>query len=126
MRDFWDVKERERREEQQFTDKLRQYDDALLVIEKTTALRTSSGYTDFVKAIENLRDGAQKRLVSDDSYTDAGLRESRGRVRALNDILSLLVGTNAGDLLAERRASLQNELDDVLKRRPKPREESST
>lgn len=125
MRDIWDIRSREKAEEKQFTDKLRQYDEALEVIKRSSALRSAAGFTDFVKSIENLRDSAQRRLVSEDGYTDAGLREARGRVRALNDILSLLVGTNAGDLLAARRQALQNDFDDVLKRRPKPHKEPS-
>ncbi len=120
---LWDVRSREQAEDHQYREKIRQYDEALDVIRKATALRTSPGYDDFVKAVENLRDGAQRRHFADDSYTDPGLRESRGRVRAISDVLGLLLGTNAAELLAERRKALQNEFDDVQKRRPKPREE---
>lgn len=120
---FWDVRSKEAEEERRLREGIKSLELSLGVIKRAQSMRTASGYREFVESVASLRDNSQRNLVADDRLTDAGMREARGRVRALNDILGLLESEQASQQLEEKLAAMQNELDAAMKRRPKPREE---
>lgn len=120
---FWDVRAREEQEELALSKAVAGYDAELDLMKKAEAMRLSSGYADFVKAIERLRDLTTKRLVGDDRTTNDGLRELRGEAKALGRVLELLSTGKAAELLEARRAQMQNALDEAKRRRPQPKPE---
>ena len=123
--DLWDVKAREKEEEDRLRTEIKGIEGGLALIKASAAMRTATGYRDFVSAITSMRDIARSLLVSSDRLTDAGLRESRGRVRALNEVLGLLESDRAPQVLEDRLKAVQNELEAAMVRRPIKREEST-
>lgn len=123
--DIWNVKAREKEEEDRLLTEIKGIEGGLALIKASVAMRTATGYRDFVSAITSMRDIARSLLVSSDRLTDAGLRESRGRVRALNEVLGLLESDRASQVLEDRLKAVQNELEAAMVRRPIKREEST-
>lgn len=121
---FWDVRQHEEREERLFRQAIDEHQRRLAIVKRAEALRSATGFDDFVKAVESLRDQARVVMDTDEKLTDAGLREQRGKVRALTAILGLLKGQDMAQHLAREIKGLQNRLDEALKRRPIPREET--
>tara|TARA_R110000803_G_scaffold48198_9_gene100101 strand:- start:1461 stop:1853 length:393 start_codon:yes stop_codon:yes gene_type:complete len=115
---IWDVKAREKVEEDRIRATIKGLEGGIAVVKASVAMRTSSGYAAFVGAVTSLRDISRSSLVADNTLTDAGLRESRGRVRALNEVLGLLESDKASAELEGRLQVAQNELDAVLHQRP--------
>lgn len=116
--DLWNVKAREEAEEAHLRSVITGLKGGIELVKASIAMRTSSGYADFLKACTSLRDISRSTLVHDNALTDAGLRESRGRVRALNEVLGLLSSDTAAAELEGRLEVAQNELDAALQRRP--------
>ena len=115
---IWNVKAREQAEEARIRAVIKGLEGGIAVVKASVAMRTSSGYKAFLEAVTSLRDISRSSLVSDNGLTDAGLRESRGRVRALNEVLGLLESDRAAVELEGRLKVAQNELEAVLKQRP--------
>lgn len=118
---FWDVKGRERDEEVSLRRQIAAIDAELEVTRRTEAVRHAAGFSDFLKSLETMHRVARERLVGDERLTNEGLREQRGRVRGLESVLALLTNSKEPKQLAERRAALQNVLDEAMRRRPKPK-----
>lgn len=115
---IWNVKAREQAEEARIRAVIKGLEGGIAVVKASVAMRTSSGYKAFLEAVTSLRDISRSSLVSDNGLTDAGLRESRGRVRALNEVLGLLESDRAASELEGRLKVAHAELDAVLKQRP--------
>lgn len=120
---FWDVKAHEDEEDRRFRQAISDVENQLALVRRTEALRSATGFSDFVAAVERLRDASRRTLEADSRLTNEGMREERGRIRAFMEILGLLNGQDVGDRLAAKLADLQNRHSDVLQRRPKPRED---
>lgn len=120
--DFWDIRERERAEEASLRKAIDILDATINFAKRAQAIRTAAGYNDFVASIRQLHVSAMSKLATDATLNNDALRELRGRVSALADLLSLVTSERATDLLEARKLQVQNDLDDALKRRPKPRE----
>jgi len=116
--ELWNVKAREQAEEARIRAVIKGLEGGIAVVKASVAMRTSSGYKAFLDAVTSLRDISRSALVQDNALTDAGLRESRGRVRALNEVLGLLESDRAASELEGRLEVAQNELAELLKRRP--------
>ena len=123
---FWSVVERERAEETNLRREIAATEAQLDVIRRVDALKHAAGFSDFLKSLERMHKTAREKLVGDERLTDQGLREQRGRVKGLESVLTLLTSSGEQKLLAERRESLQNALDEALKRRPKPKREETS
>lgn len=122
---FWSVRERERLETERLERDIMQLQAQLDTVKRVEALRHSPGFQDFLTSVKGLHALAREALVGDESYTDQGLREARGRVRALESVLALLTKTTIADTLAQQLAERKNLLAEALRRRPKPKPEES-
>lgn len=123
---FWDVRSHEKEEEAAFARQIDDLSKAIDVGKKASQIRHAAGFTALVSAIEDLRNVAARKMVSDDSLTNDGLREMRARVKALEDVLTLMTKENITDHLEARRAQSQNDLTVALSRRPKKQNEVTT
>jgi len=123
---FWDVKAREKAEEEALAGEIRSIEAALSVVQKATALRHAPGFQDFVKALESMHQTARHGLENDLKLTDAGLRERRGYVRGLSDAISILTREGQTEQLAKQLQQRQNLLAEARSRRPQPRTEVTT
>lgn len=120
---FWDIRSREAAEERELKQQLEGIQRALQLGNRARALRGGEGFKEFVRAVEDLHDHALRRLARAELGNDA-LREVRGKVEALRDVLALLQDTDRSlEILAAREQGLQNQLSAVLRARPKPRSE---
>lgn len=119
---FWSISERERVEEVNLRREIATVDAQLDVIRRRELVQHAPGFTDFLKSLQALHVVTREKLVGDGKLTDQGLREVRGSVKGIESVLALLTSSTEGKQLAERRAELQNALQEALKRRPKPKE----
>ncbi|MCP4899955.1 MAG: hypothetical protein GY906_23550 [bacterium] len=119
---FWDVRAQEKAEEQAFERQITDLDKAIAVGQKANQIRNAAGFSAFVKAVEDLRNVACHKMVTDTTLTNDGLREMRSRVRSLDDVLALLTKENITDHLEARRAASQNDLEAARRRRPTKQE----
>lgn len=123
---FWDV----RRREQDEIDALQR--DVLActlqidLLKKAEAIRHAPGFHDFLTALKGMHSLERDKLVGDNRFTNDGLRELRGRVKALESVLSLLTKPQTTGVLAERLEASKNALAEALKRRPRPKTEDKT
>lgn len=123
---FWNVRDREAHEESFLRREIAQTQAQIEVRKRALALTHATGFQDFIKSLQVLHAANRERLVGDESLTDAGLREMRGRVRGIESVLSILTASDTDKVLAERLAERKNQLDEALKRRPRQRNEVST
>ena len=120
---FWDIKAQEEAEERILRDKIDTIQRKIGLCRRATALKGSPGFLEFLEATRALHEKALARLASGLMDNDA-LREQRGRVMALRDVLTGLERSDdAVQQLAVQEAELQNQLKAVLHARPKPRSE---
>lgn len=122
---FWSIQERERRELEQLERDMLSIQAQIDVARRVEVLRHAPGFQDFLVAVQGLHALAREKLVGDESYTNEGLREARGRVRGLESVLALLTKPTVADQLAQDLAQRKNQLAEALRRRPKPKQESS-
>lgn len=120
---FWNIKEQERQREKLLQDKIRSYESAIQLARRAEAIHNAPGFSDFLRAIEDVR-GVAVRTLSHGTLNANEIWEQRGRVQALGDILALLGNRQSIEMLESQRAILQNALEQELKRRPKPKEKS--
>jgi len=120
---FWDIREQEALQERILRDKIDTVQRKLNLCRRSLALRGAAGFKDYLEATRELHQKALAKLVGG-HLDDGALREQRGRVMALRDVL---VGLEKSDVaaqqLAEEESKLQNQLKAVLHARPKPRSE---
>lgn len=121
MEVFWDVKERERQEEASLRKALEILEASILLSKRAVAIRTAPGFSALVDQLRKLHGAAMSKLATDMTLTNDAIREQRGRVGALADLISLLTNEQSTDLLEARMAQVQNDLDAALQRRPKPK-----
>jgi len=121
---FWDVREHEAAEERELEKQIDSLSAAIDLGRRALQIRNAPGFQGFLEAVTDLRDVAVRKLARDNKLTDAGMREQRGCVQALEDVLSLLTSEQMVDLLEAQRQSRQNTLEGALRRRPKPREDT--
>lgn len=120
---LWNVKAQEEAEERQLTDQIDSIQRAINLGRRSSALKNAAGFQDFVKAVTDLHTHAVRKLVVS-SFDDSALREQRGKVQALRDVLAVLERADAAvEQLAAQEAELQNQLKAVRHARPKPRSE---
>jgi hypothetical protein len=122
---FWSVKEREKEEELRLQAEIDGLKARIDMARRVASLQQATGFSDFVKAVRSLRDQELAGLVNDKALTDAGMREQRGRVKALDQVLSILTRDAVNVTLAEQLVERQNLMDEALKRRPIPRPEAT-
>jgi hypothetical protein len=119
--DFWSVQRREEEELRDLSHKLEGTERALNLAKRILAIRNAPGFQDFVDAVNDLQQHADRQLVgclASDSY----MRHLQGKAQALRDVMALLSRTeNTATLLARQQKDLQNALDAARERRPKPR-----
>jgi hypothetical protein len=123
---FWNVRARELDEERRLQADIDSVEASIVLAKKSVAIRNAPGFEDFLKAIKGLHSSSLVDLVTDAKLTDQGLREQRGRVRALEDVISLLTKSSMLEMLETHLAARKSLLEDVLKRRPKPKQEATT
>jgi len=120
---FWDVKAQEREEERAIAAEIDGLQRVIALGRRTAALKQSVGFQDFQKAINDLLDYSTKKLIRN-TMSNEEMREQRGKVEALQDILAILDRADETvGLLAAREAELQNQLAAVRKARPVSRSE---
>jgi len=120
---FWDVRAQEAQEERSILDQIDSIQRAINLGRRSQALKNAAGFQDFLKAVTDLHTHALKRLAVS-PFDDAALREQRGRVQALRDVLAVLERADtAVTQLAAQEQELQNQLKAVRHARPKPRSE---
>jgi hypothetical protein len=117
------VQARERAEEDHLRREILEITVQLDTVKRVEALRNAPGFQDFVKSVQAQHTLSREKLVGDNRLTNDGLREQRGRVKALESVLSLLTKTQIVDTLAEQLAERKNLLAEALRRRPKPKPE---
>lgn len=119
--DFWNIRAHEAEEERKFRAAIKDCDEKIALLRRAEALRSATGFGDFLNSVEAMHRSARHSLETDPKLTDAGMREERGRARAFAEILSVLRSSDAAEHLAAQRQELQNRLDEALERRPIPR-----
>lgn len=122
---FWDVRAREHEEERRLRQDIATIRSQMEVQSRVMALRQAAGFTDFLKSVTALRDASLSKLVNDDRYTDQGIREQRGRVRSLNDMLTLLTVDPVAQTLASQLKEREDLLAEALRRRPQPQQQEA-
>ena len=120
---FWDVKARENLEEESYRRAIAELHAQLDLARRVESLRHQAGFKEFLESVTTIHKVARERLVGDDQLTDAGLREQRGKVRGLESVLALLTKPTIAETLAFRIQSLQNQMNEAIKRRPQPKTE---
>lgn len=120
---LYDVKAQERAEDETLKQRRDQIERSMAVSRRALALRSAPGYEDFVKEVENChRAVARDLLVAKIDNND--LRETRGRARGLQDILTLLTKADLSmTALEQQLKDLQDEEQAMMRRRPKARPE---
>lgn len=121
---FWNIKERERVEEESLQRRALQIQAQIDVVKRVEQIRHAPGFTEFLNAIKGMHALEREKLVGDDKLTDIGLREVRGRVRGLESVLALLTKPQITETLAAQLAECKNQLAEALRRRPKPKPET--
>jgi len=116
---FWNVRERERKEVDQLQRRCLEIQAQVDVATRTETIRHAPGFEDVLKALKAMHVLAREKLVGDDSLTDIGLRECRGRVRGLESVLALLTKPTVTEALAKELQDCKTQLAETLRRRPK-------
>lgn len=120
---FWDVRAQERDEEDALKRKLGDVQRVMALGRRALALKGAAGFQDFLKAVGDLHAHGLMRLARAPLDNDT-LREQRGRVSALRDVLQLLEKSEESvERLAVAESDLQTQLKAALHARPKPRSE---
>ena len=120
---LWDIRAQERAEEEHLLAQIDSVQRAINLGRRAASMRNASGFQDFIQAVTDLHSHALKRLAVG-TFDDMGLREQRGRVQALRDVLGILERSDvAVEQLVAREEDLQNQLRAVRHARPKPRSE---
>lgn len=118
---LWDVKQAERQETDFLRRSIDTLDRAIGLATKAQALEHAPGYAEFVKAVEGVRDHAFRELLGTEKGSDY-MHRVQGRCQAFDNVLTLLQRSRKNtELLVARRGELQNQLDEAMRRRPKPR-----
>lgn len=120
---FWNVLERERLEIETLERECLSLQTQIDLAKRVESIRHAPGFTDFLQAVKGMHSLARERLVGDERLTDAGLREQRGKVRALESVLALLTTPQVNETLASQLAERKNLLATALRRRPKNNED---
>lgn len=118
---FQDIREQERVHLARLEADIASQAAALELAHKASMLSGQAGFAEFMKALDDVISVATKRLTYD-RFTDAELREQRGRVMAFNEVKRLAKPAPENvQQLALRLEALQNAHQEALKRIPKPR-----
>jgi hypothetical protein len=120
---FWDVREQEAVEERVLRDKIDTVQRRIGLCRRARALQGAAGFAELLEATRGLYEKALNKLATA-VLDDGALREQRGRVMALRDVLAgMEKSDDAVQHLAAQEVELQNQLKAVLHARPKPRSE---
>lgn len=85
---FWDIRTHENNRTAQIQAEIDKVERALNLAKRIQSLKSSAGYQDYVKAVQDLREAAEKAMVGSDEERE--VMDLRIRVRVLDDILSLM------------------------------------
>lgn len=125
---FWNVKAREEQQLKALRARLDQIERTVEMGRKAKALETSMGYQDFVKATESLKDGVVNQILGvnpSDPGSGHLLWQMKGKAQALNDVMALLTNATARIPALEAEGErIQNEIAEVTKRIPQPKEQA--
>lgn len=121
---FWSVADREQHEEQKLLQQIDQLQRAINLRNRAQAIRSATGFQEVVTSLEAIISKAVHNLESDRNLTNEGLREMRGYVRGLKDVLALLTRSDPSDHLDRQLAQCNDLLNETRKRRPKRTEVS--
>ena len=120
MTDIWNLRAQEDRALLELDNGIASVSKALDMARRASALRDSSGFPDFIAALDGVIRFAEDRMISAD-LSDHELREARGQATAYRRVRTMLTSTDSADVLASKLEELQNRRSEVSKRIPKPR-----
>ena len=120
--EFWDVRARERQEDEALQRQAREIQLAIDVGRRVAALQHAAGFRELIEALKGLHSASRHKLESSTDLTDAGLREQRGYTRGLADVIALMTKEGVTEDLAEQLRRCQNLQAEALRRRPKKQE----
>lgn len=120
---FWDIRQRERQEDEVLDARVKQVQRAMDVVRRVSAVKNAAGFQELLEAMRSLRKGSLHKLENDKSLTDAGLREQRGYTRGLSDVIGLMEKDQALDDLAQQLKEAQTAQAEALRRRPPTKRE---
>lgn len=115
---LWDVRAREKAEEKELLDRIDQSQRAINLGRRALALKSATGYSDFLKALRDAKLHAERAFLACHDSNDT-LRYRQGRVQGITDVLILLdQSENAVEQLAAQIERDQTELTELRKHRP--------
>jgi hypothetical protein len=115
---FWDIRAHEQAEEDSISRQITSLQKAIEMGRRVAQIRHAPGFKEFLDATKDLRDAAVRKLVTDGTFTNEGLREQRGRVNGLDDVIALMTRPQLVEALAEKLAQCETALQQVRSRRP--------
>lgn len=123
MTSIWDVKGREKQEDDQIAQRRSQIEGAISLAKRAAALQNHPDHKAFLTALKGVRAAEISELINEGTLSDSQLHTRRGRIQGMNDILYLLESTSNNSLLLEAElADLKQKQEDLAKRRPNPME----
>lgn len=120
--DFWDVRSAEEAQIRQLQAEVESLTKAVNLAKANDKIRNSLGYSELLTSMQALLDANKEKLAKSAYESNDLLREQRGKVQALSDIIDLMTKKQPIQHLEDRLASRQNALEAARTRRPQPRE----
>lgn len=120
--DFWDVRSAEDAQIRQLQAEVESLTKAVNLAKANDKIRNSLGYSELLTSMQALLDANKEKLAKSAYESNDLLREQRGKVQALSDIIDLMTKKQPIQHLEDRLASRQNALEAARTRRPQPRE----
>lgn len=120
--EFWDVRSQENAHIRQLEADVEMLTRAIQLAKANDKIRNSLGYNELLTNVQSLLDLNKERLVKSVYDSNESLREQRGKVQALTDIVDLMTRKQSIQHLEDRLSVRQNALETARTRRPQPRE----
>lgn len=120
--EFWDVRSQENAHIRQLEAEVETLTRAIQLAKANDKIRNSLGYNELLTNVQSLLDLNKERLVKSAYDSNDSLREQRGKVQALTDIVDLMTRKQSIQHLEDRLSVRQNALETARTRRPQPRE----
>jgi two-component sensor histidine kinase len=120
--EFWDVRSQENAHIRQLEAEVETLTRAIQLAKANDKIRNSLGYNELLTNVQSLLDLNKERLVKSVYDSNESLREQRGKVQALTDIVDLMTRKQSIQHLEDRLSVRQNALEAARTRRPQPRE----
>lgn len=120
--EFWDVRSQENAHIRQLEAEVETLTRAIQLAKANDKIRNSLGYNELLTNVQSLLDLNKERLVKSVYDSNDSLREQRGKVQALTDIVDLMTRKQSIQHLEDRLSVRQNALEAARTRRPQPRE----